>query len=117
MSEPDEARLLRDLTGNPLSNPTRLAIALYLLPRRGAYFITIAKDLGLTPGNLRYHLDSMIRDGLVEEKYVFGERPRKYIQLTVKGSMEVKRILELLKTLAKLQGSGRINEGTRYRDP
>jgi DNA-binding MarR family transcriptional regulator len=82
-----------------LSNPIRLAIALYLLPREGAYFAKIARDLGLTRGNLRHHLDRLIEEGIIEEKIVFRNRPRKYISLTLKGAEELARMLGILEKI------------------
>ncbi len=98
----EESRILREISESTLSNPVRLAIALYLLPRKGAYFTTIAEALGLTRGNLRHHLNMMLKQGLVEEKYVLSNRPRKYISLTTKGAKELSKILSLLNKL--LQG-------------
>ncbi|NPA96682.1 MAG: helix-turn-helix transcriptional regulator [Crenarchaeota archaeon] len=95
------AEELRELLRSPLANPVRLAIALYLLPRRGAYFSSIARALGITPGNLRHHLNVLIRHGIVEEKHVFSERPRKLITLTSRGAEELSKVLRLLKKLAE----------------
>ncbi len=99
---PEEGREieeLRELLRSPLANPVRLAIALYLLPRRGAYFSSIAHALGVTPGNSRHHLNVLIEHGIVEEKYVFSNRPRKLIVLTMKGAQELNKILKLLKSV------------------
>ena len=93
------AEELRELLKSPLANPVRLAIALYLLPRRGAYFSSIARALGITPGNLRHHLNVLIEHGLVEERYVFSNRPRKLIVLTMKGAQELNTVLRLLKKM------------------
>ncbi len=98
----EESRILREISESTLSNPVRLAIALYLLPRKGAYFTTIAEALGLTRGNLRHHLNMMLKQGLVEEKFVLSNRPRKYVSLTTKGAKELSKILSLLNKL--LQG-------------
>ena len=101
-NDDEESRILREISESTLSNPVRLAIALYLLPRKGAYFTTIAEALGLTRGNLRHHLNMMLKQGLIEEKYVLSNRPRKYISLTTKGAKELNKILSLLNRL--LQG-------------
>lgn len=93
MKECREPADLGEIAKSPLGNPVRLAIALYLLPRRGAYFATIAKALGLSPGNLRHHLNVMLQHGLVEEKYVIEERPRKLVILTLKGARELNKIV------------------------
>ena len=93
MSECSDLSSLAEIARSPLGNPVRLAIALYLLPRQGAYFATIAEALGLSPGNLRHHLNVMQRHGLIEEKYVIDKRPRKLIALTMKGARELNRIL------------------------
>ncbi len=76
---------------SPLANPVRLAIALYLLPREGAYFTTIAEALGLTPGNLRHHLNVLLKEGIIVEKYVLLGRPQKYIALTRRGAQELEK--------------------------
>ena len=94
-----DAKILREISESPLGNPVRLAIALYLLPRKGAYFTVIAEALGLTKGNLRHHLNIMLKQGLIEEKYVLSNRPRKYISLTTKGAVELNKILNLLEKL------------------
>ncbi len=101
-NDKEESKILHEISGSTLSNPIRLAIALYLLPRKGAYFTAIAEALGLTRGNLRHHLNMMLKQGLVEEKYVLSNRPRKYISLTTKGAKELSKILSLLSKL--LQG-------------
>lgn len=101
-NDEEESRILREISESTLSNPVRLAIALYLLPRKGAYFTTIAEALGLTRGNLRHHLNMMLKQGLVEEKFVLSNRPRKYVSLTTKGAKELSKILSLLNKL--LQG-------------
>ncbi len=95
----EDAKILREISESPLGNPVRLAVALYLLPRKGAYFTAIAKALGLTKGNLRHHLNIMLKQGLIEEKYVLSNRPRKYISLTTKGAVELNKILNLLEKL------------------
>ncbi len=97
----EDKRIIREISESPLGNPVRLAIALYLLPRKGAYFITIAKALGLTRGNLRHHLNIMLKQGLIEEKYVLSNRPRKYISLTTRGAKELNKILNLLDKLLR----------------
>ncbi|MCE4600108.1 MAG: helix-turn-helix domain-containing protein [Desulfurococcales archaeon] len=93
MKECREPSDLGEITKSPLGNPVRLAIALYLLPRQAAYFSTIAKALGLSPGNLRHHLNVMLQHDLIEEKYVIEERPRKLIILTMKGARELNKVL------------------------
>jgi len=84
---------------SPLANPVRLTIALYLLPREGACFKTIAEALGLTPGNLRHHLNVLRKEGMIEEKYILRGRPRKYIVLTRKGACELEKVMNILKNM------------------
>jgi DNA-binding MarR family transcriptional regulator len=107
LKEDENMKLLREISSNVLSNPIRLAIALYLLPRKGAYFTKIAVDLGLTRGNLRHHLDRLIQEGIIEEKIVFSNRPRKYVSLTLKGAEELARILRILEKITAEHGEYR----------
>ncbi len=97
----EDIKIIREISESPLGNPVRLAIALYLLPRKGAYFTTIAEALGLTKGNLRHHLNIMLKRDLIEEKYVLSNRPRKYVSLTIKGARELNRVLNLLNRLLR----------------
>jgi len=97
---------LQHLLNHPLLHPVRLAVALYLLPREGAYLSDIAKALGITFGNLRYHLDAMAQHGYIEEKVVFRDRPRKLIRLTPKGAEELRKIMSLLKRYLEAQERG-----------
>ena len=104
MSGDDE---LQHLLNHPLLHPVRLAIALYLLPREGAYLSDIAKALGITFGNLRYHLDTLAQHGYIEERIVFRERPRKLVRLTPRGAEELRKIMETLRRFIEARGSGR----------
>ncbi len=99
MRENKNSSDLGKISQSPLGNPIRLAIALYLLPRQGAYFSSIAKALGLSHGNLRHHLNVMLQHGLIEERYVIDKRPRKLIILTMKGARELNKILSAFNTL------------------
>ncbi len=90
---------LGEIARSPLGNPVRLAIALYLLPRRGAYFASIAKTLGLSHGNLRHHLNVMLQHGLIEERHVIDKQPRKLVRLTMKGARELNKVLSAFNTL------------------
>ena len=106
MRENSDSSDLGEIAKSPLGNPVRLAIALYLLPRRGAYFATIAKALGLSHGNLRHHLNVMLQYGLIEERYVIDKRPRKLIILTMKGARELNKVLSTFNTLiSSIQGT------------
>jgi len=88
---------LRELADSPLGNPTRLAIALYLLSRERTTFIELAKTLNFTPGNLEFHLKALEKAGLVRTYYGFGKRPRKFVELTERGTDELEKAMRILR--------------------
>ncbi|WP_297416967.1 transcriptional regulator [Thermococcus sp.] len=88
---------LRELADSPLGNPTRLAIALYLLSRERTTFIELAKALNFTPGNLEFHLKALEKAGLVRTYYGFGKRPRKFVELTERGTDELEKAMRILR--------------------
>jgi len=88
---------LRELASSPLGNPTRLAIALYLLSRERTTFSELAKALKLTPGNLDFHLRTLEKAGMIKTYYGFGRRPRKFVELTEKGTDELERVMGTLR--------------------
>jgi DNA-binding MarR family transcriptional regulator len=88
---------LRKLATSPLGNPTRLAIALYLLSRERSTFIELAKALKMTPGNVEFHLNALEKAGIVRTYYGFGKRPRKFVEITEKGIEELEMILKILR--------------------
>jgi len=88
---------LAKLSKSPLGNPTRLAIALYLLSRERATFASLRKALKLTPGNLEFHLKALEEAGIVRTYYGFGKRPRKFVELTEKGVEELSEVLRILR--------------------
>ena len=92
---------LAELSKSPLGNPTRLAIALYLLSRERTTFSTLRKALNLTPGNLEFHLKALEEAGIVRTYYGFGKRPRKFVEITDEG---VKELGEALKILREVVG-------------
>ncbi len=91
------AERLRELADSPLGSPTRLAIALYLLSRERTTFIELAKALKLTPGNLDFHLKALKRAGIVKTYYGFGKRPRKFVELSEKGTDELEKVMGTLR--------------------
>ena len=91
------AERLRELADSPLGNPTRLAIALYLLSRERTTFIELARALKMTPGNLDFHLKALERAGIVKTYYGFGKRPRKFVELSEKGIEELERLMKILR--------------------
>ncbi|ASJ02470.1 transcriptional regulator [Thermococcus profundus] len=91
------AEKLRKLSTSPLGNPTRLAIALYLLSRERSTFIEIAKALKMTPGNVEFHLKALEKAGIVRTYYGFGKRPRKFVELTEEGIEELEKALKILR--------------------
>jgi len=88
---------LAKLSRSPLGNPTRLAIALYLLSRERATFSSLRDVLNLTPGNLEFHLKALEEAGIVRTYYGFGRRPRKFVELTEKGVEELSGVLRVLR--------------------
>ncbi len=51
-----------------LMNPIRRAIVEYLRVNQGAHMRQISRDLGISLGSLRWHLDVLERKGIVREK-------------------------------------------------
>jgi DNA-binding MarR family transcriptional regulator len=88
---------LAGLSKSPLGNPTRLAIALYLLSRERTTFSDMRKALKLTSGNLEFHLKALEDAGIVRTYHGFGRRPRKFVEITDKGTEELKEVLEILR--------------------
>jgi len=85
------------LSKSPLGNPTRLAIALYLLPKERTTFTDLRKVLKLTPGNLEFHLRALEEAGIIRTYYGFGRRPRKFIEITEDGVRELREALRILR--------------------
>jgi len=88
---------LARLSKSPLGNPTRLAIALYLLSRERATFASMRKALNLTAGNLEFHLKALEEAGMVRTYYGFGKRPRKFVEITDRGVEELSEVLGVLR--------------------
>ncbi len=95
------AERLRELADSPLGNPTRLAIALYLLSRERTTFIELARALKLTPGNLDFHLKALERAGIVKTYYGFGKRPRKFVELSERGTDELEGAMRILREVIR----------------
>ncbi len=91
------AEKLRELSNSPLGNPTRLAIALYLLSRERTTFIELARALKMTPGNLDFHLKALEKAEIVKTYYGFGKRPRKFVELSEKGTEELEKAMRILR--------------------
>ncbi|WP_297471214.1 helix-turn-helix domain-containing protein [Thermococcus sp.] len=88
---------LTRLSKSPLGNPTRLAIALYLLPRERTTFSSLRKALKLTPGNLEFHLKALEEAGIIRTYYGFGKRPRKFVEITEEGVEELEEVMRILR--------------------
>ena len=88
---------LAKLSKSPLGNPTRLAIALYLLSRERTTFASLRKALNLTAGNLEFHLKALEDAGIVRTYYGFGKRPRKFVEITEEGVKELGEALKILR--------------------
>ncbi|ACB06946.1 winged helix-turn-helix domain-containing protein [Candidatus Korarchaeum cryptofilum] len=68
---PGERGCLLELTRTSedvLMNPIRRAIVEYLRVNQGAHMRQISRDLGISLGSLRWHLDVLERKGIVREK-------------------------------------------------
>ncbi len=63
-----QLRLTMSKTSNVMSSSARRAIVEYLRVNPGAYLRQIARDLGMSLGSLRWHLNVLERSGLVWEK-------------------------------------------------
>ena len=92
---------LRELASSPLGNPTRLAIAIYLLSRERSTFIELAKALKMTPGNVEFHLNALEKAGIVKTYYGFGRRPRKFVELTEEGIEELEKVIKILREVVE----------------
>ncbi|EEB73707.1 transcriptional regulator [Thermococcus sp. AM4] len=88
---------LAGLSKSPLGNPTRLAIALYLLSRERATFASLREALKLTAGNLEFHLKALEEAGIVRTYYGFGKRPRKFVEITEEGVEELREVIKILR--------------------
>ena len=88
---------LAKLSKSSLGNPTRLAIALYLLSRERTTFTSLRRALNLTAGNLEFHLKALEETGIVRTYYGFGRRPRKFVEITEEGIEELREVLKILR--------------------
>ena len=89
---------LRELRKNhALGNPIRLGIMLYLLPREKALFRDLVKVLEITPGNLDSHIKTLQKEGYVEVRKIFADRPRTIICITEGGAVRTKEYISMLK--------------------
>ena len=79
---------LRDLD-RLIHEPARLMILSYLYIAAGADFTFLARQTGLTLGNLSSHVTKLEEAGYVEvEKRFKGKRPNTLLRLTDKGRAE-----------------------------
>ncbi len=96
----EHRRLLDMLRRKGFSSSTRLAVMIYLVAKKKAYFMDMARDLGLTPGNLWSHLEKLRGEGYIVVRNVIADRPRRLVVVTDKGVAEtmelVNKLLELL---------------------
>lgn len=88
---------LAGLSKSPLGNPTRLAIALYLLSKERTTFTELKKALKLTSGNLEFHLKALEEAGIIRTYYGFGRRPRKFVEITDEGVKELTKVMRVLR--------------------
>lgn len=76
---------LRDLD-RLVHEPARLMILAYLFVTEGADFVFLARQTGLTLGNLSSHVSKLEEAGYVEvEKSFRGKRPHTQLRLTGSG--------------------------------
>jgi len=89
-TEGDHASLepLRDLD-RLIHEPARLMVLSYLFVTDGADFTFLARQTGLTLGNLSSHVTKLEEAGYVEvEKSFRGKRPNTLLRLTARGREE-----------------------------
>jgi len=89
----------RRLKGNPLNNPIRLGIMVFLLSKERATFKTLQDILELTPGNLDSHLKALEREGYVVLRKAITDRPRTIVVITEKGARETREYLKMLREI------------------
>jgi len=94
-------KIVEALRRRGFKSSVRLAIMIYLLAKRSAYFSDIAEDLDMTPGNLWSHIEKLEEDGLVEVKHVIDGRPRTVVAITEKGIEETIELLRMLLEAAR----------------
>jgi DNA-binding transcriptional ArsR family regulator len=85
-----------------LHEPARLMIAALLYPIKGADFLFLLKETGLTKGNLSSHLSRLEQAGYVTiEKSFRGKLPHTVCRLTASGRKTFRAYREALKAISR----------------
>ena len=83
-----------------IHEPARLMIIAYLSVVESADFIFLMAQIGLTQGNLSFHLSKLEESGYVAVKKKFiGKRPHTMLSITDKGHQSLKEYLKTMKNL------------------
>ena len=83
-----------------IHEPARLMIIAYLSVVESADFIFLMTQIGLTQGNLSFHLSKLEESGYVAIKKEFvGKRPHTMLSITAKGHKSLKEYLKTMKGL------------------
>ncbi|MHA1953759.1 MAG: transcriptional regulator [Candidatus Heimdallarchaeaceae archaeon] len=85
-----------------IHSPPRLAIMMFLLPRRNATFASIQKALDFTSGNLTTHLSKLESNNMVEiQKGIVDAKPTTIVYLTEFGRTKLKEYARILTDILK----------------
>lgn len=83
-----------------IHSPPRLAIMMFLLPRKNALFTIIQKTLGFTSGNLTTHLSKLEENKLVQiQKGIVEAKPTTIVYLTEYGRDKLKEYAKILSNI------------------
>lgn len=83
-----------------IHEPARLMIIAYLSVVESADFIFLMTQIGLTQGNLSFHLSKLEESGyLVIKKQFISKRPHTMLSITDKGHQSLKKYLKTMKNL------------------
>ena len=83
-----------------IHEPARLMIIAYLSVVESADFIFLMTQIGLTQGNLSFHLSKLEEaDYVAIEKKFIGKRPHTMLSITDKGYQSLKEYLKTMKNL------------------
>jgi DNA-binding MarR family transcriptional regulator len=83
-----------------IHSPPRLAIMMFLLPRRSAVFTSIQKALELTSGNLTTHLSKLEENKMVEiQKGIVDAKLTTIVHLTEFGRAKLKEYARILSNI------------------
>ncbi len=94
-------RELRDiLLDKTIVNIQRLLILIALYLSKRLSFKELVKITGIDKGRLEYHLNILIKEGLLQRKnYITLTGPRVYLEITSKGEEYLEKIIVYLKKI------------------